>query len=63
VNDLKAKISNTVPPNRTDRIPYLEFDLFVVNVHHPRSELHTNCEVMDGLKPFVGKLEEKARFT
>lgn len=44
----------------THRIPDLQLDLLAVNVDHAGPKLHTNCQVMDGLEPFVSKLQQKA---
>eukprot|EP00963_Diacronema_lutheri_P006308 scaffold544_cov320-Pavlova_lutheri.AAC.22 len=50
------------PPKRCERsngskayrVPDLQFDLFVVNGHHSRTELHSDGQVVDRLKSFVG---------
>lgn len=56
------------PPKRCERsngskayrVPDLQFDLFVVNGHHSRTELHSDGQVVDRLKSFVGELEQQA---
>lgn len=44
---------------RSHRIPYLQLDLLVVDGDHARTELHSNGEVMDGLKALVRELQEQ----
>ena len=34
-------------------------DLFLVNVDHARAELYANGEIVNGLKPLVGELEQQ----
>ena len=43
----------------THRVPDLQLDLFPLDVDHPGSELHSDCEIVDWLEPLVCKLEQK----
>ena len=47
----------------THSVPYLEFDLFTLDIDHPGPELHTDCEIVDRLKPLVCKLEQETGFS
>ena len=42
-------------------IPYLQFDLFIVDRDHARAKLDANRQVVNLLEPLVGKLQEQAR--
>lgn len=44
----------------TYRIPDLKFDRFAVDRYHPRPELNTYSQIMNGLKPFVRELQKEA---
>lgn len=43
------------------RVPNLELDGLVVDGDHPGAELDADGEVMDGLEPLVGELQQQAR--
>jgi hypothetical protein len=43
------------------RVPDLQFNLLGVDVDHARPELHPDGEVVHGLEPFVGELQQQAR--
>lgn len=43
-------------------IPDLKLYLFVTNVDHSGSKLHTDGEIMDRLESLICKLKEKAGF-
>jgi hypothetical protein len=47
----------------THRIPDLQFNLLIPDRHHPRPELDAYGEIVDVLKPFIGKLKQETRFT
>lgn len=46
----------------TYSIPYLKFDLFVINSDHTSTKLYSNGEIVHRLEPLVRELEKKARF-
>ena len=43
------------------RVPNLELDLLSVDGDHARAKLDANREVVDGLEPLVGELQQQAR--
>ena len=46
---------------RTDRVPNLELDGLVVDGDHAGAELDADGEVVHGLEPLVGELQQQAR--
>lgn len=40
----------------TNRVPYLQFDWFIVNGDHSSPKFNTDGQIMHGLKPLVRKL-------
>ena len=43
----------------THCVPDLKLDLFPLDINHPGSELHTNCQIMNWLEPLVCELEQE----
>lgn len=44
-------------------VPYLELYVLFVNLNCPCAELHSDRQVVLLAEPFVGELQQKARFT
>ena len=47
--------------NRAHCVPNLELNLFAIYLNHACSKLHTDCEIMDGLKSLVCELKKQTR--
>ena len=45
------------------RVPDLQLDQFVVQVHHAGAEFDANGQVMDGLEALVGELKQQTRLS
>lgn len=45
------------------RVPDLQFDLFAIDGDHARPKLHSDCQVMDRLEAFIGKLQQQTRLS
>ena len=47
----------------THRVPNLQLDLLVIDSDHPGTELNTDGQIVNLLKPFVCELQQQARLS
>ena len=43
---------------RTYRVPYLQFNLLIINRHHATPELDADGEIVHALEPFIRELQK-----
>lgn len=42
-----------------DIYPNLQLDLLIIDGDHSSAKLNANCQIMDGLKALIGKLQQQ----